>query len=189
MKKSMLSIISVGSVLAALFVTPAWAVDEMNQDFVDAANRHCEAFLGGGGANMGFALGKASRKFSPSEMATFNQRFASKLIAQYEINASKGCVLDGMSMQPVVNKNSKPHIHDRRALVPAAHELAVVNGVLASTKADVPVSIAYRLERSGTAPWVITNITLNGQPMVDRYREEYEALANSGSAAAVLDTL
>ena len=81
-----------------------------------------------------------------------------------------------------------PTQNQRRAVPELEQEIAVVAGVMKS-RSGAPVSVAYRLERAGNYPWIITNISINGQPMVDRYREEYEALAASGGSGAVLQRI
>lgn len=171
-------------------ITPVDGV-QSNTDFIAFASEHCRAFIGDGSANLGFALGKrAAAKFSFEERAEFNQQFAQKLIQQYRIDASKPCVLNTVSMKPVRRVDHSPKTNLERGVLPKAkQEIAVVNGQLPTTTPDVFVSVAYRLERVGTSPWTLTNITFNGQPLVDRYRAEYDALALKGGARAVLDNL
>lgn len=170
-----------------LFATSAHAVED--QDFIDFAGTHCRAFINEGRADMGFALGRAAAKFSKAEMVEFNREFSSKIVNQYHIDPAKGCVLDVLSMKPVQRATSKPADKGRYAQPAALHEIAVVAGVMGTQNSDAPVSVSYRLERVGSSPWVITNITLNGQPLVDRYREEYEAWARKGGSDAVMNHL
>lgn len=163
---------------------------QTHNDFIAFASEHCRAFIGEGKGNLGFALSKrAAAKFSEAERAEFNREFARKLIHQYQIDASKPCVLNTVSMKPVVRTTHEPKTRERHEIPTAKHEIAVVNGQLATTMPDVTVSVAYRLERIGASPWVLTNITFNGQPLVDRYRVEYDALANRGGSQAILDSL
>jgi ABC-type transporter MlaC component len=170
-----------------LFATPAAAVEE--QDFIDFAGAHCRALISEGRADMAFALGKASAKFSQQDMLDFNKAFAAKLIKQYHIDPAKGCVLDVLSMKPIRNESSKPPSRGRYAQPEIDREIAVVAGVMGTVDSQAPVSVAYRLERIGSSPWVITNITLDGQPLVARYREAYEAHAKKGGAEAVMKHL
>lgn len=178
-------------VFAALvpLMLPATALAESEQDFIAFAGNHCRAFVADGRADMGFALGKAANKFSQNEMLEFNRQFATKIIQEYAIDPAKGCTMDVLSMKPVVDASNKPAEKGRYAQPKPEREVAVVAGVMGSKDADMPVSVAYRFERVGASPWVITNITLNGQPLVDRYREEYEALAKKGGSEAVLGKL
>lgn len=171
-------------------ITPVDGV-QSNSDFIAFASEHCRAFIGDGSANLGFALSKrAVAKFSFEERAEFNQQFARKLIEQYRIDASKPCVLNTVSMKPVRRVDHTPKTNPERGVLPKAkQEIAVVNGQLPTTTPDVFVSVAYRLERIGTSPWALTNITFNGQPLVDRYRAEYDVLAVKGGARGVLDNL
>lgn len=164
---------------------------ETHNDFIAFASEHCRAFIGEGKGNLGFALSKrVAAKFSEAERAEFNRAFAHKLITQYQIDASKPCVLNTVSMKPVEKLTHEPKDRSRHALPEAKHEIAVVSGQLASTAAaNMFVSVSYRLERIGTSPWALTNITFNGQPLVDRYRAEYDALALKGGTKAIFDTL
>lgn len=181
-------VLRISALLLALSVsTPAIAAEE--QDFIDFAGTHCRAFINEGRADMAFAMGKASAKFTQKEMMVFNRLFAQKIVAQYKIDPAKGCTLDVLSMKPVKHESSKPAERGRYAQPKPKREVAVVAGVMGSQGNDAPVSVAYRLERVGVSPWIITNITLNGQPLVDRYREEYEAYARKGGSDAVLDNL
>ncbi|MBM3617071.1 MAG: ABC transporter substrate-binding protein [Alphaproteobacteria bacterium] len=171
-------------------ITPVDGV-QSNTDFIAFASEHCRAFIGDGTANLGFALSKrAAAKFSFEERAEFNQQFAQKLIQQYKIDASKPCVLNTVSMKPVRRVDHSPKTNPERGVLPKAkQEIAVVNGQLPTTTPDVFVSVAYRLERVGASPWTLTNITFNGQPLVDRYRAEYDVLAAKGGPRAVLNNL
>jgi ABC-type transporter MlaC component len=178
-------------VFAALipFVFPANAFAAQDQEFIEFAGSHCRAFLSDGRADMGFALGKALNKFSESEMFEFNRQFARNVIEQYNIDPTKGCVLDVLTMKSVNDTGNKPAEHGRYARPKPEHTVAVVAGVMGTKGAEAPVSVAYRFERIGISPWVITNVTLNGQPLVDRYREEYEAMAAKGGSEAVLEQM
>lgn len=178
----------VSAFLAACIAAPAaQAVDE--KDFVAFASSHCRAFVTEGRADLSFAMGKAFAKFSQEEMLEFNRAFAQKIVQQYNIDPDKGCKLDVVSVKPVKDTSSKPAERGRYAQPKAAREIAVVAGELGSVGNAAPVAVAYRLEHIGESPWVITNITLNGHPLVDRYREEYEALAKKGGSGAVLNNL
>lgn len=181
-----LSLLSV-AVVPLLVSASAHAAEE--KDFVDFATAHCSAFIEEGRADMSFAMGKASAKFSQAEMLAFNRAFAQKIVAQYGIDPAKGCKLDVVTVKPVVDESNKPKERGRYAQPKAKHEIAVVAGEMGSVDSAAPVSVAYRLERIGVSPWVISNVTLNGQPLVDRYREEYEALAKTGGSGAVLQNL
>lgn len=168
-------------------VFSATALAQSDQDFIEFAGTHCRAFIADGRADMEFVLGKAASVFSPDEMLEFNRQFAAKIIREYHIDPTKSCVMDVLSMKPLVTTNNKPAEKGRYAQPKAQREVAVVAGVMGAKNTDVPISVAYRFERMGTSPWVITNITLNGQPLVDRYREEYEALVAKGGIEAVLN--
>lgn len=185
MFRSILQATSACAVLAVSFAAQA----AEKEDFVAFASSHCRAFIEEGRADMGFAMGKASAKFSQEEMLVFNRDFAAKIVEQYNIDPAKGCKLDVVSMKPVGHKSSKPAERGRYAQPKAKREIAVVGGEMGSQGNAAPVSVAYRLERIGVSPWVITNITLNGQPLVDRYRVEYEALAAKGGSRSVLENL
>lgn len=178
-------------VLAALFVfiAPTIVVAADEEDFISFAGEHCRAFVSEGRADMSFALGKAASKFSQKEMLEFNRDFARKIINEYNIDPSKSCVVDVLSMKPVPDTSSKPPEKGRYATAKPQREIAVVAGVLGTNNSDAPVSVAYRFERTGSGPWVINNITFNGHPMVDRYRVEYEALARKGGSDAVLENI
>lgn len=169
---------------ALLMSAPAFA----SEDYAAIATEHCNAFLKNGSADMHFALGKASAKFSEAELAEFNRRFAMKLVSDYHINPAAGCVLDMASTGTVKpDAGHKPSSRRSRAPVTVI-ERAVVSGIMQGQQSE-PVAVAYRLERSGAQPWTIINISINGQPLVDRYRELYEDTAGQGGAEAVLDSL
>ena len=176
-----------GFVTALTFPVTLLAAEE--EDFINFAGTHCRAFVAEGRADMAFVMGKAAAKFSQQEMESFNREFARKIIDVYNIDPNQSCVLDVLSMKPTVDKHVKAPQHKREAYPKAKREVAVVAGVMGSVNSPAPVSVSYRLERVGASPWVITNITLNGQPLVDRYRVEYEALAKQGGADAVLANL
>lgn len=178
----------VSAALAALMLAPAAQAAEA-KDFVAFASSHCRAFIAEGRADLSFAMGKAFAKFSQEEMLEFNRAFAAKIVEQYNIDPAKGCKLDVVNMKPVRDTSHKPADRSRFAQPKAEREIAVVAGEMGSKGNAAPVSVAYRLEHIGESPWIITNITLNGQPLVDRYREEYEALAKKGGADAVLENL
>lgn len=173
----------------AVLALPLAAHAASEKDFVAFAGTHCNAFITEGRADLTFAMGKAYAKFSQAELLEFNRAFAAKIIDQYGIDPAKGCKLDVVSVKPVRHVSSKPAERGRYAQPQARREIAVVAGELGSKGNAAPVSVAYRLEHVGESPWVITNITLNGQPLVDRYREEYEALAKKGGSGAVLGNL
>lgn len=172
--------------IACALLTTAPAV--ASEDYAAIATEHCNAILADGSADLGFALGKASAKFSKAERAEFNRRFATKLVSDYDINPASGCVLDMASTGTVKpDAGHKPSTRRSRAHVPVV-ERAVVSGVMQGQHGE-PVAVAYRLERSGAEPWSIINISINGQPLVNRYREMYETTAGQGGAEAVLDSL
>lgn len=172
-----------------LFAANAYGEDASKEDFISFTSQHCQALLQGQ-ADMSFAMGKAYSRFSGQELAVFNQDFSRKLVAEYGIDASKPCVLDMVTMKQKTDDFALSRAaNDRRKLQKADEHIVVVAGGLSSTQSSAPVSIAYRLERVGESPWVITNITFDGHPMADRYREEYEALARKGGAGAVLGDL
>lgn len=177
------------SAVAAALASPAAAHEAGKEDFIAFASSHCRAFIEEGRADMSFAMGKAVAKFTQEEMLDFNRAFAAKIVEQYNIDPAKGCVLDVVTMKPVVNTSNKPAERGRYAQPEAKREIAVVAGVMGSRGNEAPVSVAYRLEHVGSSPWVITNVTLNGQPLVDRYRVAYEALAAKGGSDAVLENL
>lgn len=185
------SVLPVPAAFAALILSavPAVAEEVDTRDFVAFASSHCRAFVGEGRADLSFAMGKAAAKFTQEEMIDFNQAFAAKIIEEYHIDPAKGCVLDSVTVKPVRDVSSKPADNSRFALPKAKRQLAVVSGELGSRDSVAPVAVSYRLEQIGASPWVITNISLNGQPLVDRYREHYEALAARGGSQAVLDNL
>lgn len=168
---------------ALLAAAPAFA----SEDYAAIAAEHCNAFLKGGSADMQFALGNASAKFSQAELAEFNRRFATKLVSDHHINPASGCVLDMASTGAVKPDAGHKPLSRRRAPVQVV-ERAVVSGVMQGHQGE-PVAVAYRLERSGAQPWAIINVSINGQPLVDRYRKLYEAAAGQGGAKAVLDSL
>lgn len=174
--------------IAILLSAPAAQAAEA-EDFIAFASSHCRAFIEEGRADMSFAMGKAVNKLSHKEMVEFNRRFAAKIVGEYNIDPAKGCKLDVVSMKPVVDTSHKPQTRDRRALPEAKHEIAVVAGEMGSQGNAAPVSVAYRLEKIGVSPWVITNVTLNGQPLVDRYREAYEHMAAHGGSDALLENM
>ena len=182
------SFVLLSAALGSLAV-PCTVQAASEQDFVAFASAHCRAFINEGRADLSFAMGKASAKFSHDEMMQFNHDFAAKIVQQYNIDPAKGCTLDVVSMKPVKDESSKPAERGRYVQPKAKKEIAVVAGVMGSKGNAAPVSVAYRLEHIGASPWVITNITLNGQPLVDRYREEYEAAAAKGGSDAVLEKL
>ena len=182
------AIIRVSALLAAC-ATPLAAQAAEEQDFIDFAASHCRALIGEGRADMAFAMGKASSKFTQEEMIAFNRAFAGKLVKEYNIDPAKGCMMESLSRKPVKQAGNKPADRSRYAQPKAEQEIAVVSGFMGSNGSAAPVSVSYRMERIGVSPWVITNITLNGQPMVDRYREEYEALAAKGGSDAVMGNL
>lgn len=170
-------------------LTPLAAQAAEEQDFIDFAASHCRALISEGRADMAFAMGKASSKFTQEEMIAFNRDFAAKLVKEYNIDPAKGCVMESLSRKPVKEASSKPADRGRYAQPKADREIAVVSGFMGSQGSAAPVSVSYRMERIGASPWVITNITFNGQPMVDRYREEYETLATKGGSDAVMENL
>lgn len=177
------------SALLVACVTPLAAQAAEEQDFIDFAASHCRALISEGRADMAFAMGKASSKFTQEEMIAFNRDFAAKLVKEYNVDPAKGCVMESLSRKPVKEASSKPADRGRFAQPKAEREIAVVSGFMGSQGSAAPVSVSYRMERIGVSPWVITNITLNGQPMVDRYREEYEAMAAKGGSSAVMENL
>lgn len=181
------SALLVACITPSLAPLAAQAAEE--QDFIDFAASHCRALIAEGRADMAFAMGKASSKFTQEELIAFNRDFAAKLVKDYSIDPAKGCVMESMSRKPVKQASSKPADRSRFAQPKAEREIAVVSGFMGSQGSVAPVSVSYRMERIGVSPWVITNITLNGQPMADRYREEYEALAAKGGSKAVMGNL
>lgn len=161
-----------------------------DSEFVAQARAHCAAFLASGDANLLFALAKSTAvKFSAAERAEFNRRFGQKIIAQYGIDTSKPCALDAISLKQLRKQTHAPKDKSRYALPEPKHEIAVVSGQLASAGSNAPVSVSYRLERKGGSPWFITNISFNGQPLVDRYREEYRQVAEREGVEALLSSL
>lgn len=169
--------------------TPIAALAAEEQDFIDFAATHCRALIAEGRADMAFAMGKASAKFTQEEMLAFNRAFASKLVEEYNIDPAQGCMMESLSRKPVKQASSKPADRGRHVQPKAEREIAVVTGFMGSRGSTAPVSVSYRMERIGSSPWVITNISFNGQPMADRYRAEYEALAKKGGSDAVLGNL
>lgn len=173
---------------AVLLVSAPVHAQEDTQNFIGFASEHCRAFIVAGKADLSFAMGKAAAKFTNAELMEFSRQFAQKLVRVYDIDPAQGCVLDVVSKKPVPVKEIHPDPDHRRKIEPLGREIAVVAGVMKS-HADTPVSVAYRLERAGNNAWRITNISINGQPMVDRYRVEYETLAKKGGSKMVMDNL
>lgn len=150
-------------------------VTESN-DFVAFASEHCRAFINEGRGNLEFALNKQDKaRLSSEERAAFNRDFSHKIIQEYNIDISKPCELNVVSMKPV--EQAEPRQRDRYVIEPVKREVAVVSGQLLSTLPGVSVSVAYRLEKVGASPWVLGNITFNGQPLINRYVREFKGLA------------
>lgn len=167
---------------------------QQTSDFINFATTHCKAMIRDGRADLGFVLGKAAARFSAAQLEEFNLLFSRKLVKDFHVDANQECVLDVVTTKKreapatyVASADTQAH---HESLPPKGHEIAVVIGEIAGATADVPVSVAYRLEQmEGAQGWEITNISLNGQPLADRYREAYETLAKEGGAKAVLGAL
>ncbi len=167
--------------LSATIVASSSAIAaDTKQDFITFATVHCAAWTGGDDADMAFVLGKAAAKFSKRQQEQFNNKFADKLIADYALDPEKDCVLS------VVNKSAA----SQALPMFEGAEQVVVAGYLREKGKEVPVSVAYRLERERMDDgWRVANMTLNGQPLSDRYREEFEAMAEAGGPKAILGSL
>ena len=160
------------------------AVEGVN--YVDIASQHCRAWLSNNSANMGFALGKAAAKFTNAELEQFSKLFGQKIRTHYGIGATTDCTLKEVNESPAASTQPNKPVERRDRTPRGKRSIAVVSGVLAG-EGGVPVAVAYRLEQGDTgAAWRIRSISLNGEPLVDRWREEYEALANSQGSKAVL---
>lgn len=144
-----------------------------DSDFVTLTSRHCKAFINERKGNFEFLLNSRTKaQLSQAEKEEFSQKFSEKIVNEYRIDASQACVLNTASVKDI--EESPPHRFKNRNLsIPVWHrEIAIVGGQLPSTLPNMFVSIAYKLERIGKNPWIIDNITLNGQPLDNRAEQK-----------------
>lgn len=168
------------------------AKEPEKDNYTAIANSHCTAFLQATkDAHWEFVLGKAGRLFSPAERDEFNRKFSRKLIREYALDTAKPCALDVVSRRQADLSSNAPVVKGKahRAAVLPEREIAVVEGSLIGTGDNADTPIAYRFEQQGQSGWLLANITVNGVPMIDRYREKCEQLAEKYGARYLLDKL
>ncbi len=156
-------------------------------DFTVFASEHCDAMVKSGRADLGFTLGEARGKFSNVDLQEYSARFAQKLVADFGIDPTQPCVLDTVSVGAMddYKASHKPNRNKRRDNLERNYNQAVVSGYIPGRE-GVPVAVSYRLQQEIGQSWEIKNISLNGQPVDDMYREQAEALAKEGGATAVI---
>lgn len=159
------------------------------------AVHHCQSWLGsnpeGGVADMGFVLGEYSETGTDAQRMEFSRLFGNHLINHYNLDVkTSGCGFEVVEMKTSGGETvSGPAGKDRYEYRTVKQQEAFLRTRMNSTRPDVPVNVVYHLVSKKDGPWVLANISINGQPQADRYRGTYRQILRQGGMTELLASL